>query len=90
MSNIEDHYDDIIKRLRKSIRNPIQIHQNDEERVEKIFCNLLEKDIDYAVDDVQIIIDRLGPEYSKYTKNIILEIALYKLRLHFKKRYERN
>lgn len=90
MSNIEDHYGEIVRRLRKAIRNPIQIHQYDEERVEKIFCDILEKDIDYGVDDVQIIIDQLGPEYSKYTKNIILEIALYKLRLNFKKRYKKN
>ena len=51
----------------------------------KIFCYILEKNIDYGVDNVYVIIDSLGPEFSKYTKNIILEIALYKLRLHSKR-----
>ena len=85
MRIIEDYYENIQKQLKEAIRNPIQIHPADEKRVEKIFCDILEKNIDYGVDDIYIIIDKLEPEFSKYTKNIILEIALYKLRLHSKK-----
>lgn len=84
MRIIEDYYENIQKQLKEAIRNPIQIHPDDEKRVEKIFCDILEKNIDYGVDDIYIIIDKLEPEFSKYTKNIILEIALYKLRLHSK------
>jgi hypothetical protein len=83
---IEDYYKVIQRQINETIRNPIQIHQDDEKRVEKIFCNILEKNIEYGVDDVYVIIDRLEPEFSNYTKNIILEIALYKLRLHSKKK----
>ena len=88
MRFIEDYYDDIVRRLRNTIKNPIQIHKVEEVRVEKIFCDILEKNIDYGVDDVQTIIDKLGTEYSKYTKNIILEIALYELRSNLKKKYK--
>lgn len=86
MRIIEDYYEKIQKHLKETIRNPIQIHQDDEKRVEKIFCDILEKNIEYRVDDIYIIIDKLEPEFSKYTKNIILEITLYKLRLHSKKK----
>lgn len=86
MRFIEDYYDDIVRQLRNTIKNPIQIHKLEEERVEKIFCDILEKKIDYGVDDIQTIIDKLGAEYSKYTKNIVLEIALYKLRSNLKKK----
>ena len=86
MRIIEDYYEKIQKHLKETIRNPIQIHQDDEKRVEEIFCDILEKNIEYRVDDIYIIIDALEPEFSKYTKNIILEIALYKLRLHSKKK----
>ena len=86
MRIIEDYYENIQKQLKEAIRNPIQIHPDDEKRVEKIFCDILEKNIDYGVDDIYIIIDKLEPEFSKYTKNIILEITLYKLRLHSKKK----
>ena len=85
MRIIEDYYENIQKQLKEAIRNPIQIHPDEEKRVEKIFCDILEKNIDYGVDDIYIIIDKLEPQFSKYTKNIILEIALYKLRLHSKK-----
>ena len=84
MKIIEDYYKVIQRQIKEAIRNPIQIHPDDEERVEKIFCDILEKNIDYGVDDVYVIIDSLGPGFSKYTKNIILEIALYKLRLDSK------
>jgi hypothetical protein len=83
---IEDYYKDIQKKIKEAIKNPIQIHPDEEKRIEKIFCDILEKNIDYGVDDVYVIIDALEPEFSKYTKNIILEIALYKLRLHSKKK----
>ena len=86
MRIIEDYYKVIQGQIKEAVRNPIQIHVDDEKRIEKIFCNLLEKNIEYGVDDVYIIIDALEPEFSKYTKNIILEIALYKLRLHSKKK----
>ena len=86
MRIIEDYYKVIQKKIKEAVRNPIQIHSDDEKRIEKIFCNILEKNIEYGVDDIYIIIDRLEPEFSKYTKNIILEIALYKLRLHSKKK----
>jgi hypothetical protein len=90
MRTIEEYYVDIHRQLTQAIKNPEQIHQRDEEMVEKIFCDILKNDIDYGVDDVRVIIDELGPKYSKYTKNMILEIALYKLRLHFKKIYEKK
>jgi hypothetical protein len=83
---IEDYYKVIQRQIKEAVRNPIQIHPDDEKRIEKIFCNILEKNIEYGVDDVYIIIDALEPEFSNYTKNIILEIALYKLRLHSKKK----
>ena len=86
MRFIEDYYKDIQKKIKEAIKNPIQIHPDEEKRIEKIFCDILEKNIDYGVDDVYVIIDALEPEFSKYTKNIILEIALYKLRLHSKKK----
>ena len=88
MRFIEDYYKDIQKKIKEAIKNPIQIHPDEEKRIEKIFCDILEKNIDYGVDDVYVIIDALEPEFSKYTKNIILEIALYKLRLHSKKKDE--
>jgi hypothetical protein len=90
MRAIEEYYIDIQRQLIEAIKNPEQIHQRDEEKIEKIFCDILELDIEYEVDDVKVIIDELGPKYSKYTKNIILEIALYKLRLHFKKMYKKK
>jgi hypothetical protein len=83
---IEDYYKVIQRQIKEAVRNPIQIHPDDEKRIEKIFCNILEKNIEYGVDDVYIIIDALEPEFSNYTNNIILEIALYKLRLHSKKK----
>ena len=86
MRFIEDYYKDIQKKIKEAIKNPIQIHPDEEKRIEKIFCDILEKNIDYGVDDVYVIIDALEPEFSKYTKNIILEIALYKLRLHSTKK----
>ena len=86
MRFIEDYYKDIEKKIKEAIKNPIQIHPDEEKRIEKIFCDILEKNIDYGVDDVYVIIDALEPEFNKYTKNIILEIALYKLRLHSKKK----
>ena len=43
MRFIEDYYEDIVRRLRNTIKNPIQIHEVEEERVEKIFCDILEK-----------------------------------------------
>ncbi len=90
MRIIEDYYQVIQRQIKEAIRNPIQIHQDDEKRVEKIFCDILEKNIHYGVDDVYVIIDALEPEFSRYTKNIILEIALYKLRLHSKKTKKTN
>jgi hypothetical protein len=83
---IEDYYKVIQRQIKEAVRNPIQIHPDDEKRIEKIFCNILEKNIEYGVDDVYVIIDALEPKFSKYTKNIILEIALYKLRRHSKKK----
>jgi ribonuclease PH len=40
---IEDYYKVIQRQIKEAIRNPIQIHQDDEKRVEKIFCDILEK-----------------------------------------------
>ena len=52
MRIIEDYYENIQKQLKEAIRNPIQIHPDEEKRVEKIFCDILEKNIDYGVDDI--------------------------------------
>ena len=69
MRIIEDYYKVIQRQIKEAIRSPIQIHQDDEKRVEKIFCDILEKNIHYGVDDVYVIIDALEPEFSRYTKN---------------------
>jgi hypothetical protein len=47
---IEDYYKVIQRQIKEAIRNPIQIHQDDE--IEKVFCDILEKNIHYGVDDV--------------------------------------
>jgi hypothetical protein len=40
---IEDYYKVIQRQIKEAIRSPIQIHQDDEKRVEKIFCDILKK-----------------------------------------------
>jgi hypothetical protein len=88
MSITEDDYETILKNLDQAVRNKHMIHSQDEEKVEKIFCDLLAKNMEYTVNNVQQIIRRLNSEYSQFTRNMILEIALYKKRLHFKQQHD--
>ena len=88
MSITENDREDIIRRLREDVRNPRQIHPLDEKRVEKIFCDIVEQNRQYTLDDLDRIVNNLGDEFSKTTRNIIIELACYKKILHIKKMYE--
>lgn len=65
----------ILQQIKKDVINPTTIHALDEKRVARTFYEELQSNGWYGVDEVQDVIDKLGSQFSEYTKERIFTIA---------------
>lgn len=65
----------VVAQIRKDVINSTTIHALDEKRVARTFFEFVKRREWYGMDEVQVVIDRLGSGFSQSVKERIYEIA---------------
>ena len=67
--------DKVLEQIKKDIINSTTMHPLDEKRVARTFYEFVKKGEWYGMDEVQVVIDRLGTGFSPSVKERIYHIA---------------
>lgn len=67
--------DKVLEQIKKDVINSTTMHALDEKRVARTFYEFVKKGEWYGMDEVQVVIDRLGSGFSSSVKERIYEIA---------------
>lgn len=65
----------ILTKIESAVINKAHIHPSDEKRVTRIFFDVIQQEKWYGMDEVQIVVNSLSPQFSEFTKERILDIA---------------